>query len=312
MKRLFAILLAVIIVMSLVALPSCGESAKDSKRSSSSKSVVKVKTLTLDDHAGYVIGIKYPGTFKFDKNKTSGEYFGQKVQTKCGTLIGKDYDIGFAFGQLYEKAYKNFDEYVKQFKNNDIYEEMFLDGHQTYVRQEGDYYIQVLVCLSDTDYFCIEVEKENGKSKEYKAIFKSKEFQKLLHSVKFGEAAAEEPLTTEKGYLRFTPTTGWHKGEAQYNESVTVYNDKISPVTYVAFIDAQLNTVEAQMDYILTGYKGNEFKEEKIGKNTYQVLEMDGLSYLVAESSTGKAIEIEVRNCTLDDANDLLETVEIK
>lgn len=310
MKRLFAILLAITVVLSFVTLTSCGEPEKDIK--SSASKVIKSKSLTCDDHMGNAITVRYPVTFKYDKKKNKGEYFGQNVITKCGTLVGKDYDIRFAYGELYEKAYKNFDEYVKQFKNNDIYEEKELDGHKSYIRQDGDYYIQVLVTLDETEYFCIEVEKENGKNKDYQAIYKSKVFQKLLNSLRFGKAEDQGPQTTEKGHLSFTPTTGWHKGDAQYDDSVTVYNDKISPVTYVAFIDNQLNTVEAQMEYILEGYEDYEFRQEVIGKNTYNILEADDSSFLVAESSTGKAIEIEVRNCTLDDANELLETVKIK
>ena len=308
MKKIFSLVLVLTLVCSALMLTACGNSGGETTKSSE----IKLKTLTLDDHTGNVITLEYPDTFKFDKDLTTGEYFGQNISTKCGTLVGKSYEIGFAFGSLYENAYSDFDSYTEQFKSHNIYEKVEVDGHSTYIVQGGDYYLQTLVELGKTDYFCMEVRQDNGTAASYKKIYDSKEYKNIFKSVKFGEADEAETVSSENGYISATPTTGWYEGEAKVNDSFTLYNDKISAVTWVTFTDAQLTTVEKQKEYILAGYKGHKFEEKTIGDNTYQLLEMDDLSYLVAESSTGKAVEIEVRNCTLDDAMELLKTVKIK
>ena len=61
-----------------------------------------------------------------------------------------------------------------------------------------------------------------------------------------------------------------------------------------------------------SGYDVKEFKELKIGANTYQHLAVnDTLNYLLIATSTGKIADIEVRNCTLEDAQSVLETIVI-
>ena len=57
-----------------------------------------------------------------------------------------------------------------------------------------------------------------------------------------------------------------------------------------------------------------EYQEVTFGENTYQMLYSDTYgpqAYMVAETSTGKAIVIEVRSVPLEDVMAMLESIEI-
>lgn len=316
MKKAIAILLGAAMMLSAAALAGCGgndtsSSAGSGAEEATTEAAASVETLTIDNHAGTVMSLDYPAEFTYNADYIADNPLGQNLETRCGALEG-DYTIAFCFSSIYTNAYENIEAYFKQFKSNPIYDELDLDGHKTYVRQSGESHLALLIAYSDTEMIILDVSKDGAATEDYKTFYEGDAFQAMLKSVRFEGGAAAASITTEEGYLTVTPTSGWYQTDAKTAKSVTLANDKISSVTYVNIEDLQLSPVDKLKEYILTGYSDYAFETQTIGSNSFEVLDAGSVVYLVAETSTGKGVQIELRNCTVDDARELLETIEIK
>ena len=128
-----------------------------------------------------------------------------------------------------------------------------------------------------------------------------------------GEAPAEVELSTPKGYLTITARDGWVEGEALGNDRLVLENPDLGVVVTITIDDFQLvSDIEQEKSIISSGYEAKEFTEYTIGDNTFERLQVsDTLNYLVTTCSTGKVIQLEIRNCALEDAESVLETIVI-
>lgn len=123
-----------------------------------------------------------------------------------------------------------------------------------------------------------------------------------------------ETLTTDYGYVSITLQKGWYKGEPRSNYALTLYNDEYGPSKWVEILDLQLTSFEQELEYTHLAMASAEYEEITIGDNTYQMLyddEWGPQTYLVAETSTGKAFTVEVRNLEQEVVMEMLESIQI-
>lgn len=123
-----------------------------------------------------------------------------------------------------------------------------------------------------------------------------------------------ETLATDYGYVSITLDKGWYKGEPRSNYALTLYNDDYGPSKWVEILDLQLTSLEDELEYTHLALASAEYEEVTIGENTYQMLFDDTWgpqAYLVAETSTGKAFVVEVRNLYPEDVMTMLESIRI-
>ena len=252
--------------------------------------------------------ISCPPEFVYDEKETYQGGLGQKNENKRGVISG-EFKIGICDGELYTNVYENVAAINEQFKKADIYEERAIGGVNAYISQDKDASMKVVLGYEEPYYVCLNVFSETG---DYQALYESETFHKIIDSIQFSGAEEKESLTSGPGYLTVTPVGAWNQGESKYNQAITLYNESIGPVTWAVFDDSQLSTPEQLKEYTLAGYSGYSFEPKTIGNNTFEVLDAGSVSFLVAPTSSGKGLRIELRNCTLDEAEELLETVEIR
>jgi len=123
-----------------------------------------------------------------------------------------------------------------------------------------------------------------------------------------------ETLTTDKGYVSITLDKGWYQGEARSNYALTLYHEDLDAAKWVEILDLQLTDLEHEMEYTHLALASAEYEEVTFGENTYQMLYSDTYgpqTYLVAETSTGKAFTVEVRSIPLEDVMTMLESIQI-
>lgn len=123
-----------------------------------------------------------------------------------------------------------------------------------------------------------------------------------------------ETLTTDYGYVSITLDKGWYKGEPRSNYALTLYNDDLGPSKWVEILDLQLTSLEDELEYTHLALASAEYEEVTIGENTYQMLFDDTWgpqAYLVAETSTGKAFVVDVRNMYPEEVMTMLESIQI-
>ena len=131
------------------------------------------------------------------------------------------------------------------------------------------------------------------------------------------EAPTEPPYvgttyTTDLGYVSITTMEGWDKGTPNSNYALTIVPTD-SKFGWVDIKDLQLSSLEDDIEYISVGYPGTTWTEMTIGSNTFQYMKtLTGtVCYLVAETSTGKAFDIEVRGVAMEDVLPMLESIVI-
>ena len=123
-----------------------------------------------------------------------------------------------------------------------------------------------------------------------------------------------ETVSTPEGYVSITLDEGWYEGESRVNGALTLYHDDQGPARWVEIIDLQLTDIEHEMEYVQVAIPNAEYEQITIGENTYQMLFSDAYgpqTYLVAETSTGKAFTVEVRSIPLEDVMTMLESIRI-
>lgn len=312
MKKLIALILVCFIAVACVSLAGCGEEDNAPTASGEPAAQTEAKSaeltpLSLTTINGTAWSISYPSDFTFDGEGKVDGGMGQKNEKKRGVIKG-DFTVAIFDGEVYPNAYENVAALTAQFKKNDIYEEKTIGGAPSYICQNGDYHLRVIIGYTDTNYICLDFITDSG---DYKALYNSDKFKSMIDSVTISGAVEKTPISSDGGYLTVTPVGAWYLGESKSNNAPTLYNDSIGAVSWAIFDDSQLTTVDKLKEHILAGYSSYSFEEKTIGSNTYEVLDAGKVVYLVAPTSTGKGLEIELRNVTLEEANELLETVEI-
>ncbi|MBQ9968676.1 MAG: DUF5067 domain-containing protein [Oscillospiraceae bacterium] len=124
-----------------------------------------------------------------------------------------------------------------------------------------------------------------------------------------------ETVTTKEGYVSITLQKGWYVDEeTDHGYTLVLYHEDLGPAKWVKISDPQLTTLEKELEYTQLSMASAEYQEVTFGDNTYQMLYSDTYgpqAYMVAETSTGKAIVIEVRSVPLEDVMDMLESIVI-
>ncbi len=123
-----------------------------------------------------------------------------------------------------------------------------------------------------------------------------------------------ETVTTPEGYVSITLDKGWYVGEPRSNSALTLYHEDMEASKWVEILDLQLTDLEHELEYTHLALASAEYEEVTIGENTYQMLFDDTYgpqAYMVAETSTGKAFVVEVRNLYPEDVMTMLESIEV-
>ena len=299
-KKIMTILLAVTIVLSLSVAALAAQSQEESQE--------QTEELTFTTINGTQWSLSCPPAFTYDEKESYQGGMGQKNEKKQGVLSG-DFKIEICDGELYTNVYENVEALNAQFKKGDIYEERTVGGVNAYISQNKDASMKVVLAYQEPYYICLNLFSETG---DYQELYESEVFNQILESLSFGGEEDKASLASDKGYLTVTPVGAWYQGESKYNQAITLYNDSIGPVTWVILDDSQLSTVEQLKENTLFGYPSYSFETKTIGGNSFEVLDAGSVLFLIAPTSSGKGLKIELRNCTLEQAEGLLETVEIK
>lgn len=318
--KIGSLLLALILVIGCFA--ACGKDDggnvenPDASEVESTDAAVALKDLTLTNDNDATVTLQYPESFTYTEEDQGNSFLHQEIHKKCGALKAADYYIAFAFGEINTSAYDDVHDYFSQFDLDPLYEELKINGTDAYVRQKFDKAITMVMPVSQTKFFMVQIEQNDGSGseEEYAALYATEEVKAVLQSIKLTTQKIENvAMKTPKGYVKITPCDGWVDGGETTNDAILLKNPEIGTVVTIKIEDLQLSSdMEQNKSIVSSGYDVKEFAELKIGENTYQHLAVsDTLNYLLIATSTGKIAEIEVRNCTLEQANSVLETIVI-
>lgn len=333
MKKLLAILMAIAMILSFAA---CGgnENPDTTQPTETTTEAPKFDETIVTDGKFNKLTVKTPiDEFTFNEANTEGNFLAQTNIVKCGTLESEEVNIGLAFAVTHA-AYKSVHDYVtKCFSKNTIFEEGKLGEYTTYVRQNVTTAMQIIVCFNDFEFAMLEFKLPDGSKKEdYAALHESDLFKAVYDNLVIEAGAAEEnpvpenngtdepeapansPITSEKGYVTVTPAGGFIHDEAQSDKSSLAFtNTSLGANAAVYVYDEQSMELDAQKKYFSYAYPNKEYTTVTIGENTFEAIESNtGITYLVANTSTGNAMYVMVWNCTVEDATPLIETIVIK
>lgn len=322
MKKHFKIVALLLSIAMVLTLAACGsktdgenmENPDASVESTDAATALKDLSLTNDNDA--TVTLQYPDSFTYTEEDQGNSFLHQTIHKKCGALKATDYFIAFAFGEINTSAYDDVHDYFSQFDWDPLYEELQINGTDAYVRQKFDKAITMVMPVNQTKFFMVQIEQNDGSGseEEYAALYATEEVKAVLQSIKLTTQKIENvAMKTPKGYVKITPCDGWVDGGETTNDAILLKNPEIGTVVTINIEDLQLSSdMEQCKSIVSSGYDVKEFVELKIGENTYQHLAVsDTLNYLLIATSTGKIAEIEVRNCTLEQANSVLETIVI-
>ena len=101
----------------------------------------------------------------------------------------------------------------------------------------------------------------------------------------------------------------------EFNKNYVIFqvegSDEANAAVYV--YDKQDMEYEVQKRQFGYAYPNKEYTSVTIGSNTFDAIESNtGITYLVANTSTGNAMYVMVWNCSVADATPLIETIVIK
>lgn len=313
MKKWLSIILTLGMSLSLCACGGGGDEGGElpAPEDGGTTTAPSWQTLTLDDADSTTFTMEYPEEFTFNPDNMSHSFLHQD-NTKCGALEGPDYSIGIAFCSINTDAYDDVPDYASQFDLNPLFVEQEIAGTTSYIRQTADIYMSVIIPTSATEMVILDVQmNEGGETADYQALLDGDVIPAMLASIEISAEAVEtDPVTSELGYVTVTPADGWYVTEPRTTRSVTLTNDDFG-TCWIDIVDDQLQNMTDRKDIAQLTLKDAVYEEITIGAVTYQMLQNeDGtLTELLAETSTGKAFQIEVRNVTLDDAMTVLESI---
>lgn len=119
------------------------------------------------------------------------------------------------------------------------------------------------------------------------------------------------PVTSSKGNVTVTAKGDWeYKG--LYSPTMMEFTNKTIAAASIYISDEEDMEYEVQKKSVTYAYPDKAFEELKIGDITYECLKTDAVAHVLAPTSNGYAIYVQVRGCTIEDATALLEALEIK
>ena len=328
MKKLLAILMALAMLLSFAA---CGgnENPDTTDPVETTTEAPKFDETVVTDGKTNKLTIRTPiDEFTFNEANTEGNFLAQTNIVKCGTLENAEVNIGVAFAVTHA-AYDSVHDYVtKSFKNHTIFEEGKIGDYITYIRQNGPSAMQIIVCLNNFEFAMLEFKLPAGAKRDDYAALRAGELFKTVYdnlTIEVGaaeventdagepEAPANGPITTDKGFVTVTPAGGFIYDEAQSdNKSLTFTNTSLGANAAVYVYDEQSMEYEVQKKQFGYAYPNKEYTSVTIGANTFDAIESNtGVTYLVAETSTGYAMYVMVWSCSVEDAMPVLETIVI-
>lgn len=328
MKKLLAILMALAMLLSFAA---CGgnENPETTQPTETTTEAPKFDETVVTDGKTNKLTIRTPiGEFTFNEANTEGNFLAQTNIVKCGTLENAEVNIGVAFAVTHA-AYDSVHDYVtKSFKNHTIFEEGKIGDYTTYIRQNGPSAMQIIVCFNNFEFAMIEFKLPAGAKRDDYAALRAGELFKTVYenlTIEAGaaeventdagesEAPANGPVTTDKGFVTVTPAGGFIYDEAQSDKSSLAFtNTSLGANAAVYVYDEQSMELDAQKKYFSYAYPNKEYTTVTIGENTFEAIESNtGITYLVAETSTGYAMYVAVWSCSVEDAMPVLETIVI-
>ena len=328
MKKLLAILMALAMLLSFAA---CGgnENPDTTQPTETTTEAPKFDETIVTDGKTNKLTIRTPiGEFTFNEANTEGNFLAQTNIVKCGTLENAEVNIGVAFAVTHA-AYDSVHEYVtKSFSNNTIFEEGKIGEFTTYIRQNGPSAMQIIVCFNNFEFAMLEFKLPAGAKRDDYAALRAGELFKTVYdnlTIEAGaaeaentdagepEAPANEPVKTDKGFVTVTPAGGFIHDEAQSDKSSLAFtNTSLGANAAVYVYDEQSMDLEAQKKYFGYAYPNKEYTQVTIGANTFDAIESNtGVTYLVANTSTGNAMYVMVWSCSVEDAKPLIETIVI-
>ena len=329
MKKLLAILMALAMLLSFAA---CGgnETPDTTQPTETTTEAPKFDETVVTDGKTNKLTIRTPiGEFTFNEANTEGNFLAQTNIVKCGTLENAEVNIGVAFAVTHA-AYDSVHEYVtKSFKNNTIFEEGKIGDYKTYIRQNGPSAMQIIVCFNNFEFAMIEFKLPEGAKRDDYAALRAGELFKTVYenlTIEAGaaeventdagepEAPANGPITTDKGFVTVTPAGGFIYDEAQSDKSSLVFtNTSLGANAAVYVYDEQSMEYEVQKKQFGYAYPNKEYTQVTIGANTFDAIESNtGVTYLVANTSSGNAMYVMVWSCSVADATPVIETIIIK
>ena len=328
MKKLSAILVVLAMLLSFAA---CGgnENPDTTQPTETTTEAPKFDETVVTDGKTNKLTIRTPiGEFTFNEANTEGNFLAQTNIVKCGTLESAEVNIGVAFAVTHA-AYDSVHDYVtKSFSNNTIFEEGKIGEFTTYIRQNGPSAMQIIVCLNNFEFAMLEFKLPAGAKRDDYAALRAGELFKTVYdnlAIEAGaaeventdagepEAPANGPITTDKGFVTVTPAGGFIYDEAQSDKSSLVFtNTSLGANAAVYVYDEQSMEYEVQKKQFGYAYPNKEYTSVTIGANTYEAIESNtGVTYLVANTSSGNAMYVMVWSCSVADATPLIETIVI-
>ncbi len=328
MKKFLAILMALAMLLSFAA---CGgnENPETTQPTEATTEAPKFDDTVVTYGKTNKLTIRTPiDEFTFNEANTEGNFLAQTNIVKCGTLESAEVNIGVAFAVTHA-AYDSVHDYVtKSFRNNTIFEEGKIGEFTTYIRQNGPSAMQIIVCLNNFEFAMLEFKLPAGAKRDDYAALRAGELFKTVYdnlAIEAGaaeventdagepEAPANGPITTDKGFVTVTPAGGFIYDEAQSDKSSLAFtNTSLGANAAVYVYDEQSMEYEVQKRQFGYAYPNKEYSSVTIGANTYEAIESNtGVTYLVANTSSGNAMYVMVWSCSVADATPLIETIVI-
>ena len=328
MKKFLAILMALAMLLSFAA---CGgnENPDTTQPTETTTEAPKFDETVVTDGKANKLTIRTPiGEFTFNEANTEGNFLAQTNIVKCGTLENAEVNIGVAFAVTHA-AYDSVHDYVtKSFKNHTIFEEGKIGDYTTYIRQNGPSAMQIIVCLNNFEFAMLEFKLPEGAKRDDYAALRAGELFKTVYenlTIEAGaaeventdagepEAPANGPVKTDKGFVTVTPAGGFIYDEAQSDKSSLVFtNTSLGANAAVYVYDEQSMEYEVQKRQFGYAYPNKEYTQVTIGANTFDAIESNtGVTYLVANTSSGNAMYVMVWSCSVADATPVIETIVI-
>ena len=270
------------------------------------------ESFTISDNDSATVTVHYPDSFTYEPDYRKGSFLSHTPYVFGGALIGNDYNVDFAFVRA-NNYYETVEAYVKSFKGTDIYEEIEVAGFKAYVRQDMTSYLNIVIWLTETQMLNVEVAVPGDRNEEiYRPIWEGEIVPAIINNLEIKvEAVIGETVSTDYGYVTLTELDGWKKGEPRANFNLTLYNSGLGNSVWVDVLDLQLGELQQTLDILKSGYPNAVWTKTTVGSYTLHYLDCGNVSYLAGETSTGKPFYIEIRNCTLNEAASLLETMVI-
>ena len=124
------------------------------------------------------------------------------------------------------------------------------------------------------------------------------------------------PATTANGFVTVGLVKGWYLDSTETFNYIVLHNEEFGTPEECSLMimDAQAVNAETEKTVTRSVFRGKNFSEMTLGANTFAYIsDAEGMHFvLIASTSNDKAIKVEGKGCTLEQAKALLETMVIR